>query len=310
VTAELLQDPDPRAGGAGCPDAELLAQYLDGTLEAGSRDAIESHLTDCARCRFALGETMSLFTAETAPSSGPVLHPRVVPFRRRRWRAAAAAGLATAAALTVLARVAPQWTPWGADRANPPELQKLIATVANEPTRPVEGRLTGGFAYGLPPTFARSSAPEVSPDVRVAAARIEKVAAAQDTAANRAALGVAYLVTGRYDDAVRALEDAVARQPSDARFLTDLSAAYLARGRWLNQQEDSRKALAAAERAISRAPTMAEAYFNRALALDALQLDPEAKRAWGEYRSKDSAGKWSEEAATRGARNSGNRFHK
>jgi tetratricopeptide (TPR) repeat protein len=293
------------SGDSGCPDAEQLAGYLDGTLDAGPHDAIELHMADCARCRFAVAEAATFITKETITSSSPVAPPRVITFPRSGWRAGAVTALAAAAALTIVARVAPQWLPWGPDRTNQRQLQELIAAVAKEPNRPVEGRLTGGFPYGPPPSVTRGSAVDVSPAVRVAAARIEKLAEAEDTAVNLAALGVAYLVTREYDKAVGALENAVQRDPSNARFLTDLSAAYLARARWLNKADDWPKALAAADRAVSHAPAMPEAYFNRALALDALHGDADAQRAWAEYRAMDSAGKWSEEASTRAARKSG-----
>jgi tetratricopeptide (TPR) repeat protein len=331
LTAEYPDD--LRAGGSGCPDAEQLAEYLDGTLDAPARDAIESHLVDCARCRTALAETAAFLSEETAvsPSPAPNEDPRVVSFPRSWWRAGAALALAAAAAVVIVARVAPQWLPRAhpsgtADSAqlgpapfgpgiNQPDLRGLIAAVAKEPTRPVEGRLTGGFPYGPPPVIRRGSAArDVSLDVRIAAADLEKALAGdpravtavppEQSAANAAALGVAYLITGEYEQAVRALEEAVLAESSNARFQSDLSAAYLARAEWLNKPDDWSRALTAADRAISLAPTMPEPYFNRALALDRLQRPSEARGAWEDYRARDGAGKWSQEALLREARQS------
>jgi CHAT domain-containing protein len=280
------------------PDAERLAEYADGVLDAGARADVERHLADCPECRAAVMETMTFL--ETVPAEGEAVSAAtVVPFRSRRWVTTVAAGLAAAAVLAiaiVIDRPARLFGP----RSDRPELQELIAAVANEPTRPVEGRLSGGFKYAPSPSATRGAeANRVSPDVRIAAAKLEKLASATNDPRAHAAVGAGYLAIRDYDKGVSELERAVAGAREVAAYQSDLSAAYLARARWRNRPEDWPRALAAAERAIRANPAQLEAYFNRALALDALHLTDDADRAWREYVERDSASGWSAEVKDR-----------
>ena len=138
----------------------------------------------------------------------------------------------------------------------------------------------------------------MSPDVRIAAARIEKEAIAHRTPQTLKSLGIAYLVMGDINRAVPVLEEAADQRSSDPRILSDLSAAYLVRAAHNNQPQDFAKALAATERAAKTDPRVAEALFNRALALEALSLREQAREAWQEYLRVDSKSGWAEEART------------
>jgi CHAT domain-containing protein/tetratricopeptide (TPR) repeat protein len=284
------------------PDAERLAEYADGVLDAEGRAEVERHLADCAECRAVVMETMAFLNSPAITT--PVPAPRIIPFRARRWVTGVAVGLAAAAALVLAVRVArPEWVSglFGTlgDR---PELQELIAALANEPTRPVEGRLTGGFKYAPPPSPTRGSGDrDVSPDVRIAAATIEKRVAGRDTPQDEGILSVAHLALGDYDKAIAALEDAVQQAPDNHVLQSDLSAAYLARASRTGRAEDLPRALTAAERAVRARPAFAEAAFNRALALEALHLTEEARAGWDAYLRIDPTSGWAREAERRRA---------
>ena len=189
-----------------------------------------------------------------------------MPFRRPAWRAALTAGLTAAAALFLVARLAPQWFPWGGAQ---PELQALMAALAKEPARPVEGRLAGGFAYAPPPPVTRgSSTREMSPEVRVAAGNPQSRAA--NDARGREAQGLAHLVSGNVTEAIAALESAAAQDEARAEIEANLAAAYLAQADVTGSRQDLSKALDAADRALGRNPALAAALFNWALALERL----------------------------------------
>jgi tetratricopeptide (TPR) repeat protein len=281
--------------GRGCPDAERLAEYADGVLGPADRADIERHLVECADCRAVIGETMALLQAHpVAASPKPAV---VVPFRSRRWVTGVVAGLAAAAVLALAVRVVrPQWVDglFG-PRGDRPELEELIAALANEPTRPVEGRLTGGFKYAPPPSPTRGPGDrEVSPDVRIAAAKIENLARERDTPENQAALGVAQLAVRDLDGGITSLERAVQKDPQAATALSDLAAAYCTRGRDRGNTEDLHRALDAAERALAVDPNLVEALFNRATILSLMGRD--SRRAWDDYRRRDASSEWARES--------------
>src|SRR5262245_25956134 len=114
------------------PDAERIAEYIDGVLTAGDRADVERHLADCADCRELVSDTMALVAAETKRAD---LRSRVLPFiRDTRWVRGAAASLAAAAILVVAIRIVhPEWLGFG-PRSYRPELQALSAALAKEPT--------------------------------------------------------------------------------------------------------------------------------------------------------------------------------
>jgi tetratricopeptide (TPR) repeat protein len=270
-----------------CLDDETIAAFIDGRLDAPARARVVEHLADCADCYFIFSES-----ARASAASGMEARPH-------GFRAATAwlarprvmwpgVGALAAAAVLVLA-VMPLWR-----SASPPGLRALVAAVGAE--RTVEARMTGGFAYG-PLKVTRGAASETSSAVRLQAATIEKAADERRTPPYLDALGVAHLVTGRPADAVTALESATHDAPNDARYWSDLSAAYLARGRTARAPGDFASALDAAVRATALAPTMPEAWFNRALAIEQIpSMHPQVKAAWDDYLKIDGQSGWAAEA--------------
>jgi len=169
------------------PEAERLGEYADDLLNGGLRAEVEQHLADCAECRAAVLETTE-FLHSTNATADPAT--KVVPFLSRRRLTGIVAGLAAAAALVLAVRAAqPEW--FFGPRDGRPELQELIAAVANEPTRLAEGRLSGGFKYAPPPVPTRGAGEaNVATRVRIAAAKLEQEARERSTPRTRAALGV------------------------------------------------------------------------------------------------------------------------
>jgi tetratricopeptide (TPR) repeat protein len=103
------------------------------------------------------------------------------------------------------------------------------------------------------------------------------------------------MALGDVDGAVTVLEEAADRPTPDPRTLSDLAAAYIIRATRTNQLQDFAKALAAADRAVKADPKLAEAWFNRADALE--RLSPvEARDAWADYLKVDDHSGWADEA--------------
>ena len=177
------------------------------------------------------------------------------------------------------------------------ETRDFADAVGNE--RTVEARLTGGFRYGPLRAPVRSGGSSAATDnwtLFAAAGRIREDADRDPTAANLHALGLAYLVLGDEDQAVQALEDAVAEAPDSAQYHSDLAGAYLARAGQLDRPDDLPRALGAAERAVKADERLIEARFNRALALESLFLVEQARQAWQDYVARDPGSEWANEA--------------
>ncbi|HEX4964001.1 MAG TPA: CHAT domain-containing protein [Thermoanaerobaculia bacterium] len=85
------------------------------------------------------------------------------------------------------------------------------------------------------------------------------------------------------DSAVADLEEAVQKAPGEASLLSDLSALYGERARAKDRPEDYVASLEMADRALSLKPGLAEAMFNRGVALEHLFLYTNANDAWGRY---------------------------
>jgi CHAT domain-containing protein len=281
------------------PDAERLAEYADGVLKGVARADVERHLAECDECRDVLADT-SLFLAGEHSHRGDASIPRqqsghLTP-PRRRVAIAVGGALALAASLLVFVR----WF----DQRQAASYEDLIVAVGE--SRPVDGRLWQ-FDYGRLASATRGDATPFAKDWKVlaAAARIRSAAQADPSPANLHALGVAHLVLGEYDDAVRNLEMAVSGNEMDARSQNDLAVAYATRAARLQRPADFARSLESAERAVKADPNLVEALFNRALALEALSLDDQARAAWKEYLQKDPEGPWAAEARTRLERRGG-----
>jgi tetratricopeptide (TPR) repeat protein len=172
----------------------------------------------------------------------------------------------------------------------------LITALDAQPTRPLAGRLSGGFAYRSRPVVTRGIARrDVAPEVEIAALQLETAASGQ-AASQHAAIGIAALSLGDTDRGVAALEEAVRQAPDDPRYLSDLSAAYLARASRTDATDAWQLALRTADRALAIAPSMGEALFNRALALNGLHLTDQARAAWLAYLKVDPDSAWGREA--------------
>ena len=133
------------------------------------------------------------------------------------------------------------------------QVAELVAAVGTQ--RTFEPRLTGGFKYGPgrgPVRAGEAVAQMQSPEVRIAAAKIEQEASAHRTPQTLRSLGLAYLVMGDINGAVPALEEAADQATPGAQILSDLSAAYLVRATHNNQPQDLAKALTMASSAPSR----------------------------------------------------------
>jgi len=113
-------------------------------------------------------------------------------------------------------------------------------------------------------------------------------------------LGQYYLAGGDLDEAISELRKARDLAPNDADILNDLGGALFekARRQGLTSASNSllNECLLSLNRAIEIKPTLAEAYFNRALCNELLMQWQSAEADWQYYLSLDSTSPWADEA--------------
>jgi tetratricopeptide (TPR) repeat protein len=179
-----------------------------------------------------------------------------------------------------------------------PELQALVAAVAADPARPIEGRVTGGFAYAPPPsaTRARSSARARNLGLLAAVEARRSAAAAAPTGENLHALAVAQLLLGEYDNALETFARAAPLLSRNARLQSDIASAYLARAATGLNRGDAEKAMAAADAALAIEPQLPPALFNRALAAEQIMSPALAAAAWSAFIGAEVDQQWKDEA--------------
>jgi cellulose synthase operon protein C len=299
----------------------LTARYFDGELSSAEEEQALEHLAGCAQCQAELGDLVgievalqrpgetnqeapeapvasdapavvapvmalaadpsplrggeqpasaTIATAKTKPEPEPDAAPIPLDPARRRRAAGARRFLAPAVGLALAAAAVLLWVRARRDAAEPPQL-------ALAASRGVEARFSSA-------PFSAHRPYEV---VRGAAGREEislSVLAELERRGDRFALAAAQALRGEVVQATAVLSAA----PASAERESDLAALELVAGR-------PEEALAAADRAIARAPEVTAAHWNRALALRELGLSLIAAAAFEEVSRRGEAG-WSDEA--------------
>jgi tetratricopeptide (TPR) repeat protein len=186
-------------------------------------------------------------------------------------------------------------------------IRSLVSAADELLYRAIEPRLSGGFAYRPQRPVMRGVLEGRSVDPSAA----ELYASAfglmrsetRRRAADQHAIGLAQLSLGNVDQAGAALEAAAKAQGNgsidaadDAALLSDLAAAYYARGVASKRIELILTSIDISSRASVRDPSLAVAAFNRALAIEAIHAPAQAITAWNSYLALDAESGWAAEA--------------
>jgi tetratricopeptide (TPR) repeat protein len=262
------------------PASETLAAFIDGQLDDATRTEVVAHIAHCEECYATLAAAREWKKNEGSPAV--VTH---ASFGRKRWVAA----LATAAAIGAVVLVTPEVR----DRL---AMRELVAAANARPQRPAAELPLSGFEFRPAAPVQRGDGDKSeSHDARLdsAAADVAERAESRPTPRNLHAEGVAYLLAGHADDAVRTLSRAMGggdaraiAATSDVALLTDFGAAAYAK-------HDYALALEAYSRAAALAPKDAAARFGLGRTLQAMGRRDEAKR---EYLAIDPTSPWANEA--------------
>ena len=311
----------------GCPSPAELARFLDGKVSDSEARRLRGHVAECESCQEVVSETMVFLEAEAGGESeepmeaeesveaNPQPHPFPVRGKvrpevgegggagersaggeltsPRRW-------LPLAAAFLLALGLAATW--WVTTRPVG-DLEALAA--AQGEYRPTLVRLAD-FPHAPPTPVQRSGSggDDRSYALLAEAARLQAQAEEAPTAANLHALGLAHLMTGRYDEAIFDLERAAESTDDpdlERRIQTTLAAAMLEQGLETGQARTVARAHELLAELVEAHPDP-DLLFNTAIALGELGARRSAIDTWDRYLESDPKSPWAEEARRRRAR--------
>lgn len=288
---------------------ELIDQYLEGEITRAERERFERHFLTTTDRRRSLRLAQALSTYH-APAPGVIVGKKTEAARAPfTWaRGFFASPLRPAVTLLAIAVVAAGV--WFAFFRRPqPQAVNEGLTALNDAyryERPMEGRVSD---FRHVPLANKRSGEEVKfdPTSRDRAEVMLHFAEKNDPgAAASHALGKLYLFEGKFDDAIRYLNEALKADGNDPKIHNDLGAAWLEKGEADVQRGDEAagaesyaKSLGHLDRALQLDPTLLEALFNRGLVHTHLKLFRLAADDWRAYLEKDATSSWAGEARQR-----------
>lgn len=166
--------------------------------------------------------------------------------------------------------------------------------------RVLQARVTGGFTHQQYVTMrGPADLADVDEGQRLLLlSELNQEATRRQGASARHNLGRLYMLRGDLDPAERQFHLALKERPGDARLLADLGALYYERS--LREGNDGPdllgKAVEQASKAVEADPSLPEAWFNRALCYERLDLFVQAEGDWKQYLTLDANSAWAEEA--------------
>lgn len=171
---------------------------------------------------------------------------------------------------------------------------------AYQDERPIESRITGLNYAPMKNTRGANDSDKTNKIERDLAGRLALQAVSENPIAeNLHQLGRVYLAEKNFADAIEQFEKAIKLAPNNAKLRNDYGVALMEKAKTLEGEklETLDKANEEFAKAIELDKSLLDAYFNQALAIQALNYLPnQAKEAWQKYLELDSTSEWAEEA--------------
>jgi CHAT domain-containing protein len=305
------------------PDRNLMVSYVTGYCSADARKVIEEHCIDCHECRTQLSillhRTISSADENEQRMFAPLLSLEeeverarsIIMMQQEQQRdhlshlSVAGWGkrlriprFVLAPALIIILLLASSLFAYFVSSRQSSE-ERMLARIRNVygNTRLIQARVTGGFAHKQYAETRNPSDPN-GVDERLRAAllsELDQEAFAHQRAATLHNLGRLFMLHGELNPAEQQFFLALKERPRDARLLTDLGALYYERGR-KEGYESLHKSVEHLSNAVEIAPKLAEAWFNRALCYQRMNLFLQAESDWKKYLTLESDSAWAEEA--------------
>jgi tetratricopeptide (TPR) repeat protein len=252
---------------------ELTDQYVTGEVEGAEREQMERHFFASPARREKLRIAAALKERQQV--------------NRKRWLPSPE--LRVAASILII--VGLTFGVWWALRGGDSELNKGLAALqtAYSQQRPIEPRVSALPHAEFPRTRGTSANEQRTEALRRAELHLAEAVRTKPTPEAHHALGKAYLAQGKFDDAIRELEESLNGSRNQAQVYNDLGVAWLEKG-------DFNRSLESFNKALQLDSNLLEALFNRALCYEKQSRFAEAKADWDEYLRRDSSSPWADEA--------------
>src|SRR6266540_6886642 len=316
------------------PERTSMLAYVSGSCSSEESDFIEDHCLDCPLCRTQLftlrrstifsgdehrivssADEVEEWELELLSSLGEQAAERAREIIRRqeqrnRWRTHSWASFgerlqvfrpALLAALVIGAffggSLVAYLSLW---RQSSEESDLSRVREVYRDTRLLQARVTGGFAHQQY-VEARSPADPTGANERARVTLLSKLdqeALTYQRAATRHSLGRLFMLHGDLDPAEQQFLLALKERPRDATLLADLGALYYERSRKKENTDHEllEKAAEFLSNAVETDPKLPEAWFNRALCYERMNLFLQAESDWKQYLTFDGNSAWAEEA--------------
>ena len=273
----------------------IINDYVFGRLDGRDAESFRATLASNSERRFKFEMTQALREKAlaknvSAEETKPSFFSSIIAFiSQPKYAGAFAVLLIAAVSLTLYLRLS----------GSGDQLAELRAMYQRE--RPVEPRIST-FAYA-PLAQLRGAQEPPQPNEQRRLRRIENtLLAAVEEAPNantHYALGVFYLTQHKYEDAIKEFESALKYDDQNAKIHNDLGTAHfeLAKtGPKEKKFEELALSLEEFTKATALDSNLLEAFFNKALALQEMNMPRQAKASWMLYLEKDPSSPWAEEA--------------
>ena len=318
-------------GNGSYPDFHLarrmMVAYLTGACSSEEREFVEDHCVDCEACCASLAALLHLVISstheredkrrelETLLPLGEQAAARARKIIRREegwdrqkvshwadfWKGLQVFRPVLAPALVVVALLGGGLITYLSLWRQSAE-ERTLARVREiyRDARVLQARVTGGFTHQQYVTTRGSgdlAGVDASQRVALLSELNQEVTAYQGAAA-RHNLGRLFILQGDLEPAERQFLLALNARPRDAGLLADLGALYYERS--LKEGGEShelvKKSVGHSSKAIEADPKLPEAWFNRALCYERLNLFLQAESDWKQYLMLDGDSAWAEEA--------------
>ncbi len=323
----MIEESKGKYGQIKHPDRNLMVGYVTGYCSADAREIIEEHCIDCHECRTQLSFLLHLTIShpdENERRETSTLQPygeaaaararSIVMGQQKQHRSQPGSSSATGwgkrfwvhrpvlvPALMIIVLIAGSLFGYVITyRQSSEEIMLARVRDVYQNTRLLQARVTGGFTHQEYVEIRNPGDPiGVDESRRIALlSELDHEVYTHQKAATRHNLGKLFMLHGDLGPAEQQFLLALKDRPRDASLLADLGALYFERSRKKIKEsyEPLHKAVEHLSNAIETDPTLPEAWFNRALCYERMNLFLQAENDWKQYLTLDSESAWAEEA--------------